>query len=146
MPMVTVQPYVGASYMLVHENGYTERDAGGLNFAIKSKTSQFVRGAMGTQFYRTFVCGETLFRPALQLAFVRKQPVGSSKANINGGLVNQPQTLSVLGDDKARNQFAPGVSLTTQFRNGAYIIANVSGQVFSGQNTGEALLRVGYDF
>ena len=101
---------------------------------------------MGAQFYRTFVCGETLLRPALQLAFVRKQPIGSSPADLNGGFVNQPQTLTVLGDNKARNQFAPGVSLTTQFRNGAYLIANLSGQVFSGQNSGEALLKVGYDF
>jgi outer membrane autotransporter protein len=146
MPVVTVQPYVGASYMVVRENGYTESGANGLNFSIKPKTSQFARGAIGAQFYRTFVCGETLLRPALQLAFVRKQPIGSSPADLNGGFVNQPQTLTVLGDNKARNQFAPGISLTTQFRNGAYLIANVSGQVFSGQNSGEALLKVGYDF
>lgn len=145
LPYMTVQPYVDASYMFVRENGFTEKGADSLDFKVKGKTSQFARGAIGTQFYRTFVTCDTLIRPAIQLAYVHKQPLGHHEA-IKGGLVDEPQTLSVLGDNKKRNQFAPGASLTAQFQNGMYVIANVSGEVFSGQNAGEALVRVGYDF
>ncbi|MBS0272666.1 MAG: autotransporter domain-containing protein [Proteobacteria bacterium] len=144
LPMMTVQPYIDASYMVVHEHGFREKGAQSLNFRIKSKTSPFIRGAVGTQLYRTFVCRDMLIRPAVQLAYVRKQPLGHK--NVRGGLVGQPQTLSVVGDNKVRNQFAPGVSLTAQLENGTYIIGNVSGQVFSGENSGEALVRIGYDF
>ncbi len=145
LPLLTVQPYLDASYMFVHENGFREKGAQSLDFRIKKKNASFIRGAVGTQLYRTFVAGETLIRPAIQLAYVHKQPIGHHEA-IKGGLVGEPQTLSVLGDNKPRNQFAPGISLTSQFQNGLYIIANVSGEVLDGQNAGEALVRVGYDF
>ncbi|MBY0502158.1 MAG: hypothetical protein K2P93_09685, partial [Alphaproteobacteria bacterium] len=63
-----------------------------------------------------------------------------------GGIIGEPQTLTLLGDSKVRNQVAPGVGVTVQFTKGLYVIANVSAQLGSGQNLGDALVRVGYDF
>ena len=85
-----------------------------------------------------------LFRPAFQLGWVQKRPV--SNGHERGGLVNEPQTLTVLGDNRVRNQLAPALSLTAQLPNGLNVVANVSAEVLGGQSTGEALLKLGYDF
>ncbi|MBY0502256.1 MAG: hypothetical protein K2P93_09740 [Alphaproteobacteria bacterium] len=45
-----------------------------------------------------------------------------------------------------RNQVATGVGITVQFAKGLYVIPNVSAQLGSGQNLGDVLVRVGYDF
>ena len=105
-----------------------------------------MRGEVGVQIYRTYVLCGALVRPAFQLSYVHKHPIGSTPADVKGGLIGEPQTLTVRGDNKIRNQVAPGLGVTVQFEKGLYIIANVSTQLGSGQNLGDALLRVGYDF
>ncbi|MBY0501931.1 MAG: hypothetical protein K2P93_08035, partial [Alphaproteobacteria bacterium] len=79
-----------------------------------------------------------------QLSYVHKHPI--SGTHVKGGIIGEPQTLTLLGDSKIRNQVAPGVGVTVQFAKGLYVIANVSAQLGSGQNLGDALVRVGYDF
>jgi outer membrane autotransporter protein len=140
----TLQPFLDGTYMFAKEQGFRERGAQSLNFKIKSKTSQFLRGEIGAQVYRTYVLCDALVRPAVQLSYVHKHPI--SGTHVKGGLVGEPQTLTLLGDSKVRNQVAPGVGVTVQFAKGLYIIANVSAQLGSGQNLGDALVRVGYDF
>ncbi|KAB2832785.1 MAG: hypothetical protein F9K49_07620 [Caedimonadaceae bacterium] len=61
-------------------------------------------------------------------------------------MISQSQSLIVSGDNRTRNQVAPGLALTAQFANGLYIIGNVNSQFGGGQKLGDALLRVGYDF
>jgi hypothetical protein len=65
---------------------------------------------------------------------------------VSGGLVGEPQTLTVLGDGRVRNQLGAATSLTAQFSNGVNITGRIAGEVLSGIQAGEALLRVGYDF
>jgi hypothetical protein len=89
---------------------------------------------------------DVLVRPSLQLGWVQKRPVGKGRAHIQGGLLNQPQTLTVLGDDRVRNQLSSGFSLSAQFNDGLYMIGNISGEVGSGEKSGEAILSVGYQF
>ena len=141
---LTFQPFFNLDYVLVHEKSYKERGAQSLNLTIKSKTSNFLQGELGATFYHTYVVCDTLLRPAFQLGWVQKRPI--SNAREKGGLVNQAQTLSVLGDGRVRNQLAPALSLTAQFPDGINVIANVSAEVLGGQSTGEALLKIGYDF
>jgi autotransporter-associated beta strand protein len=141
---LTFQPFFNLDYVLVHEKGYKERGAQSLNLAVKSKTAQFLQGELGATIYHTYVICDTLFRPAFQLGWLQKRPVSNSKER--GGLVGQPQTLTVLGDNRVRNQLAPALSLTAQFPEGFNVTANVSAEVLGGQNTGEALLKIGYDF
>jgi autotransporter-associated beta strand protein len=140
----TLQPFLDGTYMFAKEQGFREKGAQSLNFKIKSKTSQFLRGEVGAQIYRTYVLCDALVRPAFQLSYVHKHPI--SGTHVKGGLIGEPQTLTLLGDSKVRNQVAPGVGVTVQFAKGLYIIANVSAQLGSGQNLGDALVRVGYDF
>jgi autotransporter-associated beta strand protein len=140
----TLQPFLDGTYMFAKEQGFREKGAQSLNFKIKSKTSQFLRGEVGAQMYRTYVLCDALVRPAFQLSYVHKHPI--SGTHVKGGIVGEPQTLTLLGDSKVRNQVAPGVGVTVQFAKGLYIIANVSAQLGSGQNLGDALIRVGYDF
>jgi outer membrane autotransporter protein len=145
LPCFTVQPFLNLDYILVHENSYKERGAQSFNLNIKSKTAQFLQGELGATIYHTYVVNETLIRPAIQLGWVQKRPF-EHNGHVKGGLVGQPQTLIVVGDNRTRNQFAPAVSLTAQLPNGINLIANLSAEVFDGQNTGEALLKLGYDF
>jgi outer membrane autotransporter protein len=140
----TLQPFLDGTYMFAKEQGFREKGAQSLNFKIKSKTSQFLRGEVGAQVYRTYVLCDALVRPAFQLSYVHKHPI--SGTHVKGGIIGEPQTLTLLGDSKVRNQVAPGVGVTVQFAKGLYIIANVSAQLGSGQNLGDALVRVGYDF
>ena len=72
--------------------------------------------------------------------------MGPNSAKVQGGLVGQSQSLVVSGDNRTRNQVAPGLALTVQFAKGLYIIGNVSSQFGGGQKLGDALIRVGYDF
>jgi len=142
----TLQPFYNATYMAVHERGYQEQGADSLNLQVKSKTSQFYRGELGTMVYRLFMIEDVLMRPSLQLGWIQKRPVGSGRAQMSGGLVNQPQTLTVLGDNRVRNQFSAGTSLSAQFKEGFYIVGNVSGEIGSGEKSGEAVLSIGYQF
>ncbi|MBI2706761.1 MAG: autotransporter domain-containing protein, partial [Proteobacteria bacterium] len=142
----TLQPFYNATYMAVHERGYQEHGADSLNLQVNSKTGQFYRGELGTMIYKLCMVGDVLMRPSLQVGWVQKRPVGSSRAQMSGGLVNQPQTLAVLGDNRVRNQFSAGASLSAQFKEGFYIVGNVSGEVGSGEKSGEAVLSVGYQF
>jgi fibronectin-binding autotransporter adhesin len=143
---LTVQPYVDATYMFVNESGFREKGAQSLDFKIKGRMSQFFRGEIGAQVYKTYVLCDALIRPALQLSWVHKRSMGPNSAKVQGGLVGQAQSLSVAGDNRTRNQVAPGLALTVQFAKGLYIIGNVSSQFGGGQKLGDALIRVGYDF
>ncbi|MBX9622072.1 MAG: autotransporter domain-containing protein [Alphaproteobacteria bacterium] len=143
---LTVQPYADATYMFINESGFREKGAQSLNFKIKSRMSQFFRGELGAQVYRTYVLCNALIRPALQLSWVHKRSVGPNSAKVQGALVSQSQSLIVSGDNRTRNQVAPGLALTAQFADGLYIIGNVNSQFGSGQKLGDALIRVGYDF
>jgi outer membrane autotransporter protein len=143
---VSVQPYADATYMFVNEGGFREKGAQSLDFKIKGRMSQFFRGELGTQVYRTYVLCGALIRPALQLSCVHKRSMGPNSAKVQRGLVGQSQSLVVLGDNRTRNQVAAGLTLTAQFANGMYVIGNVISQFGSGQKLGDALIRVGYDF
>ena len=143
---LTVQPYADATYMFVNESGFREKGAQSLDFKIKGRMSQFFRGEIGAQVYKTYVLCDALVRPALQLSWVHKRSMGLNSAKIQGGLVGQSQSLVVSGDNRNRNQVAPGLALTVQFAKGLYIISNVSSQFGGGEKLGDALLRIGYDF
>ena len=143
---LTVQPYADATYMFVNESGFREKGAQSLDFKIKGRMSQFFRGELGAQVYKTYVLCDALIRPALQLSWVHKRSMGPNSAKVQGGLVGQSQSLVVSGDNRTRNQVAPGLALTVQFAKGLYIIGNVSSQFGGGQKLGDALIRVGYDF
>lgn len=145
LPCFVFQPFLNLDYVLVHENSYREKGAQSLNMHVKSKIAQFFQGELGATIYHTYVVDEILIRPAFQVGWVQKRPFDHN-SRVKGGLVGQPQALTVIGDNRVRNQFAPAVSLTAQFPNGFNMTANVSAEVFDGQNTGEALLRLGYDF
>ncbi|MBP9776331.1 MAG: autotransporter domain-containing protein, partial [Alphaproteobacteria bacterium] len=84
-------------------------------FKIKGRMSQFFRGEIGAQVYKTYVLCDALVRPALQLSWVHKRSMGQNSAKVQGGLVGQAQSLSVAGDNRTRNQVAPGLALTVQF-------------------------------
>jgi outer membrane autotransporter protein len=143
---LTVQPYADATYMFVNESGFREKGAQSLDFKIKGRMSQFFRGEIGAQVYKTYVLCDALIRPALQLSWVHKRSMGPNSAKVQGGLVGQSQSLVVSGDNRTRNQVAPGLALTVQFAKGLYVIGNVSSQFGGGQKLGDALIRVGYDF
>jgi fibronectin-binding autotransporter adhesin len=143
---LTVQPYADATYMFVNESGFREKGAQSLDFKIKGRMSQFFRGEIGAQVYKTYVLCDALVRPALQLSWVHKRSMGPNSAKVQGGLVSQAPSLVVSGDNRTRNQVAPGLALTVQFAKGLYVIGNVSSQFGGGQKLGDALIRVGYDF
>jgi outer membrane autotransporter protein len=143
---LTVQPYADATYMFVNEGGFREKGAQSLDFKIKGRMSQFFRGEIGAQVYKTYVLCDALIRPALQLSWVHKRSMGPNSAKVQGHLVSQPSSLVVSGDNRTRNQVAPGLALTVHFAKGLYIIGNVTSQFGGGQKLGDALLRVGYDF
>lgn len=143
---LTVQPYADATYMFINESGFREKGAQSLDFRIKRRMSQFFRGELGAQVYKTYILCDALIRPALQLSWVHKRSMGPNSAKVQGGLVGQSQSLIVSGDNRTRNQVAPGLALTVQFANGMYVIGNVTSQFGSGQKLGDALVRVGYDF
>ncbi|MBA3814160.1 MAG: autotransporter domain-containing protein, partial [Alphaproteobacteria bacterium] len=145
LPCFIFQPFINLDYVLVHEKSYREKGAQSLNLNIKSKRAQFLQGELGATIYHTYVVNDVLIRPAFQVGWLQKRPF-EHNGSVKGGLVDQPKTLTVIGDNRVRNQFAPAVSLTAQFPNGFNMTANLSAEVFDGQNTGEALLRLGYDF
>ena len=132
--------------MFVNESGFREKGAQSLDFKIKGRMSQFFRGEIGAQVYKTYVLCDALVRPALQLSWVHKRSMGPNSAKVQGGLVSQAPSLVVSGDNRTRNQVAPGLALTVQFAKGLYVIGNVSSQFGGGQKLGDALIRVGYDF
>jgi outer membrane autotransporter protein len=145
LPDLTVQPFLNLDYVVVHEKRFRERGAQSLDLNIKSRTAQFLQGELGATFYHTYIVDDVLLRPAVQLGWVQKRPLNHAN-HIKGGLVGLPQALTVIGDNRVRNQLAPAVSFTAQFATGLNIIANMSAEVLNGQSTGELLLKVGYDF
>ncbi|MBY0502257.1 MAG: autotransporter domain-containing protein, partial [Alphaproteobacteria bacterium] len=98
----TLQPFLDGTYMFAKEQGFREKGAQSLSFNVKSKTSQFLRGEVGAQIYRTYVLCDALVRPAFQLSYVHKHPI--SGTHVKGGIIGEPQTLTLLGDSKIRNQ------------------------------------------
>lgn len=142
---LTFQPFFNMDYVLVHQKGFKERGAKSLNLRVKAQTAHFLQGELGATFYHTYLLDDVLLRPAVQLGWVQKRPLDHGN-KVKGGFVGQGQTLMVVGDNRVRNQLAPAASLTAQFPNGVNVTANVGAEVLSGQNTGEALLRIGYDF
>jgi len=140
-----LQPYLNVGYASIHENRLTERGAGSINVRRPHKTSQFLRTELGSLFSQVFVCEETLIYPSLSLAWVQKRPIGSGNT-VNYGFENQTLMSSVKGDNRVRNLFKPGLSLTTEFKDGLYFIGDISGEVGNGEKSGELMLTMGYNF
>jgi hypothetical protein len=81
----------------------------------------------------------------LSLSWVQKRPLGSGDT-VNYGFENQTLMSSVKGDNRIRNLFKPGLSLTTEFKAGLYLIGDISGEVGCGEKSGELMLTMGYNF
>ena len=141
-----LQPFVNVAYALAHEQGFTEKGADSLDFKIKGRNSNFMRSQGGAIFYKTFMVCETLIRPEFSLSYMNTSRVGGSRGRIKGGLVGEPQTLVVRGDHHTINQVAPELGLTAQFKNGAYILGNVRGELGSRLNTLSGVVTLGYNF
>jgi autotransporter-associated beta strand protein len=140
-----LQPFFNAAYVYVHEGSINETGAGSLNIHRKGKNSQFARFELGGQCSYVYIWCDTLITPALKLSWVQKRPVGGGQKTT---FTLQDQTLfaTVFGDNKTRNQFSPGLSLITQFTNGAYVVADVNGEFGSGERTGQLMLTIGVTF
>jgi outer membrane autotransporter protein len=141
-----MQPFINVAYALAHENSFTEKGANSLNFRIKSRNSNFVRGEGGLLVYKTYKVCDTLLRPEFSLSYVNTTRVGGSRGRVHGGLIGQPQTLIVRGDNTSINQVAPEIGLTAQFKNGAYILANGRGELGGRLNTLSGVVTLGYNF
>lgn len=140
-----LQPYFNMGYAAIHENRFSERGAGSVNIRRPHKTSQFLRSELGSLFSQVFVYEETLIYPSLNLSWVQKRPIGSGKS-VNYSFENQTVMSSVRGDNRIRNLFKTGLSLTSEFKNGLYCVGNISGEVGNGERSGELMLTLGYNF
>lgn len=143
--VIVIQPYANLGYLFGHEQGTREKGAQSLNFVTKSVNNRFLKGEIGFVTYRTFFMGEDLIRPQLSLSCVNTRHVGP-KTKMRTGLVAQPQTLILSGDNRKFTEFVPAFSLTAQFKNGLYMIGNVNGNVGKNLNALGGIFTLGYNF
>jgi len=140
-----IQPFINYAYMASHENGFSETGAGSLNIHRSKQTSQFGRSELGSIFSYFFACGETLIYPSIKLSWVQKHPLSGAK-KVRFNFTDQTFSTTVLGDNRVRNLFNSGLSLTAQFKEGVYVTGNVNGEFGSGEKGGNAMVSVGYQF
>ncbi|EKE08970.1 MAG: outer membrane autotransporter barrel protein [uncultured bacterium] len=141
-----VQPFFNFEYVAAHENSFREKGAGSLNIHRGKKTSHFSRTELGPIVSHFFCVGETLVYPALKLSWVQKRPLGNKGKKVTFNFTDQAFGTTVNGDNRIRNLFSPGLSITGQFKNGVYIMGNVNAETGSGERLGQVMFNVGYNF
>ena len=77
--VMRIKPYGIAGVTYIHEKGYTEKNAGGLNLVVRSKNTALLNTELGTEIWRKIETLNTTITPSFRLGWAYKKLLTSSK-------------------------------------------------------------------
>ena len=106
----SLNPFVSADYIYLHQNGFKEHGAQSLNLHVKSSNSDYLRGEAGINFNGCIDKGSAKWVPNVKFGVIREWRFKGKHYETE--LTGADCTFTVSGLNPDRTLFAPGASIT----------------------------------
>lgn len=107
----SLNPFISADYVYLHQNGFKEHGANSLNLRVKSSNSDYLRGEAGLNFNGCINREWGKWVPNLKFGVIREWRFKGQHYETE--ITGAGCTFTVSGLNPDRTLFAPGFSLTT---------------------------------